>query len=243
MSVFEARLVHGVLLKKILECVKDLVAEGNILCSNEGMSLQAMDASHVSLVSLLLRRDGFETYRCDRDTSLGINFGSLSKVLKCAENTDIITIRSVDGGDLATFLFESPAGDKVSDFSFKLMRIDGEHLGIPETDYRAIVTMPSGEFQRICRDLTTISDSGTLPCARGPRATYVHAPPPSPAPAVTISVSKEGIQFSAEGDLGKGTTTIRPHASLDEVCPLLLPSPVTHYPMSFPTPPRSQTSR
>jgi proliferating cell nuclear antigen len=30
--------------------------------------------------------------------------------------------------------------------------IDSENLGIPDTDYKCIVKMPAGEFQRIVRD-------------------------------------------------------------------------------------------
>lgn len=35
--------------------------------------MQAMDSSHVSLVALLLRGDGFESMRCDNNINLGIN--------------------------------------------------------------------------------------------------------------------------------------------------------------------------
>ena len=41
------------------------------------------------------------------------------------------------------------------------MDIDSEHLGIPDTDYKAVVKMPAGEFQRIMRDLSTIGDTGS----------------------------------------------------------------------------------
>jgi proliferating cell nuclear antigen len=44
----------------------------------------------------------------------------------------------------------------------KLMDIDSEHLGIPEAEYHAIVTMPSAEFSRICKDLSSIGDTGTV---------------------------------------------------------------------------------
>lgn len=50
--------------------------------------------------------------------------------------------------------------ERISDFEMKLMDIDSEHLGIPETDYQAIVRMPSSEFARICKDLSTIGDTG-----------------------------------------------------------------------------------
>lgn len=49
---------------------------------------QAMDSSHVSLVALLLRKDGFDSYRADRNISLGLNLGSVAKILKCAAGDD-----------------------------------------------------------------------------------------------------------------------------------------------------------
>ena len=64
--------------------------------------------------------------------------------------------------EVITFMFESPNQEKISDFELKLMVIDSEHLGIPETEYSAEVTMPSGEFSKICRDLTTFGDTGML---------------------------------------------------------------------------------
>jgi Proliferating cell nuclear antigen, C-terminal domain len=42
------------------------------------------------------------------------------------------------------------------------MDIDSEHLGIPDTEYSAVVRMPASEFQRICKDLTNIGDTGML---------------------------------------------------------------------------------
>ena len=43
--------------------------------------------------------------------------------------------------------------EKVADYEMKLMNLDHEHLGIPETDYVAVIKMPSQEFQRIIKDL------------------------------------------------------------------------------------------
>jgi len=107
--MFEARLDQGSVLKKILESIKDLVSESNFDCSNDGISLQAMDSSHVSLVALLLRADGFKEYRCDRNISLGINLTSMSKILKCAGPEDVVTLKANDNGDTVTFMFESPS--------------------------------------------------------------------------------------------------------------------------------------
>jgi len=190
--MFEARLVQGSLLKKVLEAVKDLLNDATWDCNSTGMSLQAMDSSHVSLVSLMLRSDGFDTYRCDRNLCMGINLGSMSKILKCAGNDDAITVKAGDNADSVTFMFESPNGEKVSDYEMKLMDLDSEHLGIPETDYSCVIKLPAAEFQRICRDLSQIGES------------------------VIICCTKEGVKFSANGDLGTGNIKLAQTAHVDK---------------------------
>lgn len=184
--------MQGSLLKKVLESIKDLVTDANFDCSATGFSLQAMDSSHVALVALLLRSEGFEHYRCDRNISMGMNLNNMSKMLKCAGNDDIITIKGDDGSDTVTFMFESPNQDKISDFELKLMDIDSEHLGIPEAEYHAIVKMPSSEFSRICKDLSSIGDT------------------------VVISVTKEGVKFSTRGDIGTANIVCRQNKTVDK---------------------------
>lgn len=107
--MFEARLPQGNVLKKVLEAIKDLVPNANWDCAGTGITVQAMDSSHVSLVSLSLGCDGFEPYRCDRNVILGMDTGTLSKILKCASNDDSITIKAEDSGDTVSFVFESPS--------------------------------------------------------------------------------------------------------------------------------------
>lgn len=112
-------------------------------------------------------------------------------MLKCCNNDDILTLKSDDQADTMTFMFENTNADRISDFELKLMDIDSEHLGIPETEYKATVKMPAAEFQRICKDLSTLGDT------------------------VTIAVGKEGVKFSVSGELGSGNMTIRPNTSVD----------------------------
>ncbi|KAL8171592.1 hypothetical protein V2J09_023396 [Rumex salicifolius] len=190
--MLELRLVQGNLMKKVIESIKDLVTDANFDCSSTGFSLQAMDSSHVALVSLLLRSEGFEHFRCDRSYSMGINIGNMAKVLRCAAPDDVITLKADDGSDTVTFMFESPNQDKISDYEMKLMDIDSDNLGIPEAEYDAVVRMPAGEFASICHSLTAIGDT------------------------VTISVSKQGVTFSVKGDIGNGNITCRHNTSVDK---------------------------
>lgn len=108
--MFEAKVEKGVVLKKILDAVKDLVTEASWECTSNGMSLQAMDTSHVSLVTVSLNGDGFQRFRCDRNMVIGMNLVSLSKILKCASNDDKITIKAgYDDNDKMMLTFEAPS--------------------------------------------------------------------------------------------------------------------------------------
>ena len=98
--------------KKLIEALKDLVTDANIDCTEEGLSIQAMDSSHVSLCAVALRADGFAHYRCARQISLGYNSGNRGTILKCADNNDVITLKAEDTADSLTLMFESENQDR-----------------------------------------------------------------------------------------------------------------------------------
>ncbi|KAJ9669190.1 proliferating cell nuclear antigen [Coniosporium apollinis] len=184
--------VQNLLLGEVVDAIKDLVQDCNFDCNDSGIALQAMDNSHVALVSMMLKSESFSPFRCDRNIALGINLTSLTKVLRCAQNEDILTLKAEDAPDVVNLVFESSESDRLSEYDIKLMDIDQEHLGIPETEYAAVIKMPSAEFQRICRDLMALSES------------------------VAIECTKEGVKFACQGDIGSGSVTLRSHTNVDK---------------------------
>ncbi|KAL9030264.1 MAG: hypothetical protein Q9196_001594 [Gyalolechia fulgens] len=194
-NMLEARLEQAQLLKKVVDAIKDLVQDCNFDCNDSGIALQAMDNSHVALVSMMLKAESFSPFRCDRNIALGINLSSLMKVLRCAQNEDILTLKADDAPDVVNLVFETSESDRLSEYDIKLMDIDQEHLGIPETEYAATITMPSAEFQRICRDLMALSESAHF--------------------QVAIEATKEGVKFSCTGDIGNGAVTLRSYTNVE----------------------------
>lgn len=163
-------------MKRLLDAITSLIDDGSLEVSSKGLSLQAMDSSHVALVSMCLRNEAFDPYRCDRNLSLGIAFKQMGKIIKCANNSDVMTLKAEDDGDVLNMVFESSNGDRMSEFAMKLNDIDSEQVGIPEKEYSAIIKMPSGEFARVVRDLSNFGESAT------------------------ICVTKDGLKFSVKGD-------------------------------------------
>lgn len=62
-TMFEARLVQGSLFKKVIEAIRELVVDANLECTDTGITMQAMDSSHVSLCALSIKSEGFDHFR------------------------------------------------------------------------------------------------------------------------------------------------------------------------------------
>lgn len=129
--MFEAKLNEVHVLKKIVDAIKDIVNVVNIDASSTGLSFQAMDLSHVALVSLQLRAEGFQSYRADKNFPLGIKLANLHKILKCADNSDVAIMSCEDEPQQLHFRFESQRQDKLSKFALNLMMQEDEQLQIP----------------------------------------------------------------------------------------------------------------
>merc|ERR1711948_154024 len=95
------------LLKKLVDAIKELCKDVNFDCSEKGLQVQAMDSSHVALVSLLLRESAFAEFKCDRATSLGMNVDSLSKILKICGPHDSLKLRYANDSDTVNFQCET----------------------------------------------------------------------------------------------------------------------------------------
>merc|ERR1719497_207980 len=158
-------------------------------CTWTPFSLQSMDSSHVALVSLMLREAAFSEFKCDRAASLGMNVDSLGKIFKMCGSGDSLKLRWQDGADTVGFQCESGEDDRVADFDLKLMQIESEHMEIPEQQYKVLAKLPSGEFQKICRDLKEFGET------------------------MQMRASKDGIRFSVQGDVGTGNVVLKPRES------------------------------
>jgi len=69
---------------------------------NMPQNLQAMDNSHVALVSVKLHADSFALYCCNHPIPLGINLGSLTK-----GDDDKCTLKATDDGDVLSLKYKA----------------------------------------------------------------------------------------------------------------------------------------
>ena len=125
-----------------------------------------------------------------------------------------MTVKAQDQADTVKFMFESPTQEEVSDYEMKLMNLyqERKRLGIPETDFAAVIKMPSGKFQKVvsidsyqliiilldCLGLVQLRDLSKF------------------GESVLIEVTEEGVKFSAAGDIGVGNIKLAQTANVDK---------------------------
>lgn len=161
--MLEAELDSPVTLQRVLESIKDFVQEASWECSSTGMCLATMDSSHVSLVMVMLTREMFSYYKCDKDIVLSINLLNFYKILKFAQNDDIVTISA--GKDVMVLRYKNKSGTEVSEYELKLMDLENDYITFPQKGYTTVAQIPSQQFHNICRDFSQISDSITISCS------------------------------------------------------------------------------
>lgn len=172
-------------LRTLIEVLKDVLNDINIVFDNTGIKIMSMDGSHVALIHMKLEAEKFEDYSCPEKLNVGICITSLYKLMKTVNNSDTIAmfISEKNPNELAIKI-ENADKNTSTTFTLKLLDIDADDLNIPDVDINCIVTMPSNDFQRMCRDMINIGDT------------------------VEISSIENGLKFKCDGDFASQETVI-----------------------------------
>ena len=186
----QARFASAASFKAVIESCKEIVDEANLECNTDGIFMQAMDASHVTLVKLFIPKADLQDYKCSQSVNMGLNLKSFHKILKCCGNDDVLTFsHDVTKPDIIEILSEHTSSDRISRFSHKLMDIMSEAFNIPDSEYSSVITMPTFEISKVCKDMAALGDT------------------------IEIKTDKNGLTFSVIGDFGSADISIQKSCS------------------------------
>lgn len=151
--------------RTLMAALKDVLPETNITFSPEGVRIINMDKSHTILVHLLLNAVNFEFYECKKEKIIiGINMLHLAKLINTIENDETLTIY-IENGDfvdgIVSYLslkYENGEIKQCKTQKLRLIEPDPEELQYPDVRFSSILNLPSADFQKIIRDLSSISD-------------------------------------------------------------------------------------
>ena len=152
--------LQGSVIRTLFETLKDVIFETTLIVGPGGIKTTSMDSSKSSLVYLKLDASSFEEFHVTRaDIPLGISMQSMFKLVKTTGNSDILTlfVRADTPHELGICIENDRRSKTV--YSLKLLDTDVQDINVPEFSYESVVTLPSVNFQRLCRDMQHLAST------------------------------------------------------------------------------------
>jgi proliferating cell nuclear antigen len=147
-------------MRNLFETLKDVLQDCNLIFDSNGMRCLQMDNNHSVLVSVKLTSKGFEEYHCEGRLVIGINVSNIFRLVKSIGQSDTLTM-SIDerNQNVMKMVIQNVDKNMTSSFEMNLLDIEEVKLDVPDTAFDSVLTMPSIDFQRICRDLSILSET------------------------------------------------------------------------------------
>ena len=97
-----AKMQDSKIMKGIIESVSAIIDETYFVANPAGLTLTAMDESHICLMHMLLPANLFDGgYECGEETKMGVNLEDLVKIMKRAGASDAIEFKhQPDSGEI-----------------------------------------------------------------------------------------------------------------------------------------------
>ena len=142
--------------KSTFEVLKDILNDVNIYFRPQGMYIVTLYTARTSLIDMFLAADNFEEYSCEQEEIIaGINISNTFKLLKTITNNDVLTIE-INSKECMDIEITSEAKKTSTKFQLKLLDINESRIEVPDVTMTSVTTLPSADFQRLCRDMSNI---------------------------------------------------------------------------------------
>ena len=158
-NVLEFQTVQTAAFRILIEALKEILTDANFEFDENGLKIVAMDSTHTVLVHLRLNAENLEEYKCLKKIVLGINLINFYKLMKILGNNDVLQLY-VDDENLSVLniMIKNSEKNSITNFKLNLMDLNEENIEVPPPTFESVITMPSVDFQKICRDMHNLSD-------------------------------------------------------------------------------------
>ena len=137
--------------------IEKIIDEGVFVASSEGLSLRALDTSHVVMVDLFYPASAFVDYNVEGEEEFGVSFSALTKILRRARKDDELVI-SVEDGRLTVKL--KSRGERI--FKIPQIVVSSEKLPEPRITFTVKARMLGSVFRDVIRDMEVHGESITF---------------------------------------------------------------------------------
>lgn len=158
-NLFEVRTVQSGAFRTLIEGLKEILAEANLEFDSTGIRIIDVDETHTVLTYLRLHADKFEYFYCPAKFILGVNMLYLFKLIKTLSNNDSLTLfLPASNPNKLGIRAENAEKQTTNTWMMKLFDTNVMNIELPNIQFTSIITMPSTDFQKICRDFNALAE-------------------------------------------------------------------------------------
>ena len=217
-----AKTVQTAPIRTLAEGLKSMLVEMSLVFDKEGIRMIAMDNTRTVMTHMRLYANKFEHFEYNHNApklDVGLSTDHFYRIVKTVTNDDTITF-SVSKAESNHLTITLENGEKKRRIQYKLNLLDRDESDIkmPETVFTTRITMPSLDFQKICRDMTLLSAKTVDILNTGNTLTF-RCKGPFASQTVTMgdSTSEMAIDKTDSNEIVSGTFSL-PHLVLFTKC-------------------------
>jgi proliferating cell nuclear antigen len=158
--IVDIKTVQSSAIKVLIESLKEILTDCNLIIDDSGIKLMAMDSTHTVLIHMKLEADKFESYYCKERIVIGINVLNLYKLIKTMSNLDTLTLFiHNDSPNHLGILINNHQKNTQTIYNLNLLDISEEEIKIPPVAFETELSLPSSDFQKIIKDMGSIGEN------------------------------------------------------------------------------------
>tara|TARA_A100001037_G_scaffold220149_1_gene197959 strand:- start:7577 stop:8377 length:801 start_codon:yes stop_codon:yes gene_type:complete len=144
----------------LIEALKEILTEANFIFDPTGIKLMAMDSTRTILIHMKLDSNNFEEFHCPVKTTVGVNMLNFFKLIKTMGNSETLTLFiDKDNENKLGILITNNEKNSQTVFKLNLLDISEDNISIPPAEFETELSLPSGDFQKIIRDMINIGEN------------------------------------------------------------------------------------
>jgi|ADurb_Gly_02_Slu_FD_contig_31_1001973_length_861_multi_3_in_0_out_0_1 proliferating cell nuclear antigen len=179
--MFKVKFKDAKFVRGIFEAISAIITETRLKVDPQnGLSMTAMDGSHICLVDLNLKKEDMDEFSAKENYELGINLDDLVKIIKRGSSNDEITFLHDPKDKKLVIEMKAENAKKARKFTMALIDIDVEEIDVNQLDQ-----LP---FDNKCQFKVGILDEAIKDAEIFSEVLQIKA--------------KDVLQFSAEGTMG-----------------------------------------
>ena len=221
-DIVVAKTVQTAPIRTLAEGLKSMLVEISLVYDTEGIRMNATANNRTVFTHMRLFANKFEHYEYNHSApklDVGLNTDHFYRVVKTVTNDDTITF-SVSKSESNHLTITLENGEKKRRVRYKINLLDRDESDIKmlDTEFATRITMPSLDFQKICRDMTLLSAKTVDIKNVGSTLTFT-CKGPFASQTVTLgdSASELSISKKESNEIVSGTYSL-PHLVLFTKC-------------------------